>query len=100
MNWIVGLFLIILAICLLLIVTTIVSLPKLGDERANHIKMRAQSYTFVVVICVLLFEIINSIYITTWTDNSYDGIKPFSFLVTISVIYLISLLLSKKKYGG
>lgn len=100
MNWIVGLFLIILAICLLLIVTTLVSLPKLGDERANHIKMRAQSYTFVVVIGVLLFEIINSIYITTWTDSSYDGMKPFSFLVTISVIYLISLLLSKKKYGG
>lgn len=100
MNWVVGLFLIILAICLLLIVTTLVSLSKLGDERANHIKMRAQSYTFVVIIGVLLFEIINSIYITTWTDSSYDGMKPFSFLVTISVIYLISLLLSKKKYGG
>ena len=100
MDWIVGLFLIILAICILLIVTTLVSLPKLGDERTNYIKVKAQSYTFTVVIGVVLLEIIESIYLTTWTDSSYEGMNPFSFLVAISVIYLISLLLSKKKYGG
>ena len=90
----------ILAICIILIVTTLVSLPKLGDERANYIKMRAQSYAFVVVIGVLLLKIIESIYVKNWTDHSYEGMKPFSFLVTISVFYLISLLVSKKKYGG
>jgi len=99
MYWII-LSLIILAICLILIVTTLVSLPKLGDERTNYIKMKAQSYVFTVVIGVLLLEIIKSIYLTAWTDSSYEGMNPFSFLVTISVIYLISLLLSKKKYGG
>ncbi|MCM2980072.1 hypothetical protein SFC57_10530 [Niallia circulans] len=100
MNWIVALSLIIFAICTLLIVTNLVSLPKLGDERAIYIKMRAQSYTFVVVIGILLLEIIESIYVTTWTNSHYEGMKPFSLLVTISVIYLISLLLSKRKYGG
>ena len=99
MYWII-LSLIILAICLILIVTTLVSLPKLGDERTNYIKMKAQSYVFTVVIGVLLLEIIKSIYLTAWTDSSYEGMNPFSFLVTISVLYLISLLLSKKKYGG
>ena len=99
MYWII-LSLIILAICLILIVTTLVSLPKLGDERTNYIKMKAQSYTFTVVIGVVLLEIIESIYLTIWTDSSYKGMNPFSFLVSISVIYLISLLLSKKKYGG
>ena len=99
MYWII-LSLFILAICLILIVTTLVSLPKLGDERTKYIKMKAQSYTFTVVIGVVLLEIIESIYLTTWTDSSYEGMNPFSFLVAISVIYLISLLLSKKKYGG
>ena len=99
MYWII-LSLIILAICLILIVTTLVSLPKLGDERTNYIKMKAQSYVFTVVIGVLLLEIIESIYLTAWTDSSYEGMNPFSFLVAISVIYVISLLLSKKKYGG
>ncbi len=100
MDWMVGLFLIFFAICILLIVTTLVSLPKLGDERTKYIKMKAQSYTFAVVIGVVLLEIIESLYLTTWTDSSYGGINPFSFLVSISVIYLISLQFSKKKYGG
>lgn len=100
MDWILGLFLIIFAICIILIVTTLVSLPKLGDERTIYIKMKAQSYTFTVVIGIISLEIFESIYVTTWTDGSYEGISPVSFLVTISVIYLISLLFSKKKYGG
>ena len=100
MDWMLGLFFIILAICIILIVTTLVSLPKLGDERTNYIKMKAQSYTFTVVIGVVLLEIIESIYLTAWTDSSYEGINPVIFLVVISVIYLISLLFSKKKYGG
>ena len=100
MDWIVGLFLFILTCCIFLIVMTLGSLPKLGDERTIYIKMKAQSYTFTVVIGILLLEILESIYLTTWTDSTYEGIKPFSFLVIISVIYLISLLVSKKKYGG
>ena len=99
MYWII-LSLIILAICLILILTTLVSLPKLGDERTIYIKMKAQSYTFTVVIGVLLLEIIESIYLTIWTDSSYEGINPFIFLPVISVVYLISLLSSKRKYGG
>ena len=99
MYWII-LSLIILAICLILIVTTLVSLPKSGDERTIYIKMKAQSYTFTVIIGVLLLEIIESIYLTVWTDSSYEGINPFTFLPVICVVYLISLLSSKRKYGG
>jgi hypothetical protein len=100
MDWILVLFLIFFAICIILIVTTLVSLPKLGDERTIYIKMKAQSYTFTVVMGLLSLEVIESIYVTTWTDRSYEGVNPISFLVAISVIYLISLLFSKKKYGG
>ena len=100
MDWMVGLFFIVLAISIFLIIITLGSLPKLGDERTIYIKMKAQSYTFTVVIGVLLLEIVESIYLTTWTDSSYKGINPFIFLPVISVIYLISLLLSKRKYGG
>jgi len=100
MDWIVVLFFAILAICVLLIVTTLASLPKLGDERKNFIKMKAQSYTFTIAIGLLLIEIIQNVYLTFWTDGSYEGMNPFTFLVVISVVYLITLLSSKKKYGG
>ena len=100
MDWMVGLFFIVLAISIFLIIITLGSLPKLGDERTIYIKMKAQSYTFTVVIGVLLLEIVESIYLTIWTDRSYEGINPFIFLPVISIVYLISLQLSKRKYGG
>lgn len=100
MDWIAVLLIAILVLCVLLIIITLASLPKLGDERKNFIRMKAQSYTFTVVIGVLLFEIIEVIYLTFWTENAYDGISPFPFLVVISIIYLLALLFLKKKYGG
>ncbi|MRI86445.1 hypothetical protein GIY09_11370 [Aerococcaceae bacterium WS4759] len=100
MDWIVWLFLIILAVCIFLIAVTLLSLPKLGDERANFIKTKAQSYAFGVVIVLLILEVLESIYLTIWSESSYSGLNPLTFLVSISVIYLISLLLFKKKYDA
>lgn len=100
MDWILILFLGLLAIAVTLIVVTLINLPKLGDERKNLIKMKAQSYAFTVVIGYVLIEFGRNIYRTTWGNGSYKGMNPFIFLVAISVIYLISLLFTKKKYGG
>ncbi|MGE8205711.1 hypothetical protein ACQKP0_14235 [Heyndrickxia sp. NPDC080065] len=100
MNWMVVLFFAVLAICVLLIVITLASLPKLGDERRNFIKLKAQSYAFTIVIGLVLIEFIKSVYLTFWSDGSYKGMNPFTFLVAISVVYLISLLYNKKKYSG
>ncbi|MER2107331.1 MAG: hypothetical protein ABS949_10370 [Solibacillus sp.] len=100
MDWMLVLFLSFLVICVLLIVITLVSLPRMGDERKNFIKMKAQSYSFICIIGLLLFEIIEATYLAFWTDRSYEGMNPFSVLVTISIVYLITLLFSKKKYGG
>ncbi len=100
MDMAVVLFIAFLGICSLLILMTLVSLPKLGDERKVFIKLKAQSYTFTVVIGIALLEIIELLYLTTYKDSHYDGMNPFTFLVSISVIYLSALLFSKKKYGG
>lgn len=100
MDWIVILFLGLLAICVALIGFTLVTLPKLGDERKNLIQMKAQSYTFTIVIGYTLIKIGVNVYRTNWGNGSYEEINPFSFLIAISVIYLISLLFTKKKYGG
>lgn len=100
MDWIFIIFLGTLAICVALIIVTVVTLPKLGDERKNFVKMKAQSYTFTVVIGYTLIEIGRNIYRTTWGNGSYEGINPLTFLLTISVIYLISLLFTKNRYSG
>ena len=100
MDTAVLLFFAFLAICLLFIIMTLVTLPKLGDERKNFIKMKAQSYTFTVVVGIVLLEILELVYVTAIKDQRYEGMNPFAFLTAISVIYLSSLLISKKKYGG
>lgn len=88
-----------LAICGVLIVFTLVSLPKLGDERKNYIKMKAQSYAFTVVIVMLIIEMAEKIYLAFWGNSSYEGINPFPFLAAISIVYLITLLIYKKRYS-
>jgi len=96
MDWIIWAFLFsILGISAILIIVTLVSLPQLGDERKNLIKMKAQSYTFAVVMGYVLIQLFKNIY-----NGSNEGINPFIFLITISIIYLISLLFVRKKYGS
>ncbi len=81
MDWSVVLFFTVLAICVLLIVIVLASLPKLGDEKKNYIKMKAQSYVFTIAIGLALIEIIESVYLTFWTDSSYEGMNPLTFLI-------------------
>lgn len=100
MDWILIAFLGILVVCAILIIMTLASLPQLGDERKNFIKMKAQSYTFAVVVGYALIELFRNMYVNIWKGGSFSGINPFTFLVTISLVYLVSLLFFKKKYGG
>lgn len=96
MDWIVlTVFFIILGISAILIIGTLVSLPQVGDERKNLIKMKSQSYTFAVAMGYVLIQLFKNIY-----NGSNEGINPFTFLITTSIIYLISLLFFRKKYGS
>ena len=100
MNWAIVVFVVVTVISVILIGMTLISLVKLGDERKNMIKVKAQSYSFAVVVVILLFNIFKNIYVTTWGNGIYEGVNAFSFLAAISIVYLISLLVFKKKYGG
>lgn len=93
-------FYILLAIFVLAIVFTLISLPQLGDERKNLIKMKAQSSTFAVIIVYVLLEFLENIYRGYWGKGAYEGINPLNFLIVFSIMYLISLLFFKKKHGG
>lgn len=72
-----------------------------GDERKRFIYSKAQSYAFMVVIGMLLLEVAQSIFLTIQGNNSDKGfgISPIMFLTVISVIYLVTLLIYRKKYG-
>ena len=101
MDWLVlSLLCSFLVLCIVLIGFTLISLLNLGDERKKYIQMKAQSYAFAVVIGMLLLELGESIYFSFWGNGEYSGISPFTFLIAICTVYLMTLLIYKRKYGN
>ncbi len=58
------------------------------------------SYTFAVIVGVLLIEIGKSIYTVSVKDQAAEGMNPFILLVTTSIVYFVTLLYNKRKYGN
>ncbi|MFD2043711.1 hypothetical protein ACFSTA_04895 [Ornithinibacillus salinisoli] len=99
MDWVKIVYSVILLVCGILILVAASS--RKGDERREFIKAKAQSYSFIVVIGVLILEVAQSIYLTFQENASYNGfgISPIMFLTVILIIYLVTLLIYRKKYG-
>lgn len=72
-----------------------------GDERRKFINSKAQSYAFIVVIGMLILDVVQSIYLTIQGKTTYNdyGNSPLMSLTLISIIYLVTLLVYRKKYG-
>jgi hypothetical protein len=99
MDWVKIVYSVILLVCGILIL--VVASSRKGDERREYIKAKAQSYSFVVVIGVLILEVAQSIYLAfqeNTTNNGY-AISPIMFLTLILIIYLVTLLIYRKKFG-
>lgn len=73
-----------------------------NDERKKFINGKAQSYAFIVVVGMLLIEVGQSVFFTVGGNGTSagSGISPLMFLTVISVIYLLTLLVYRNKYGG
>ncbi|MGE7602416.1 hypothetical protein ACQKL5_07870 [Peribacillus sp. NPDC097675] len=96
MDWVKLVYSIILLVCGIVIL--VASSSKKGDERRKFINTKAQSYVFIVVTVVLLLDVAESIYRTV-QGNTHDGISPLVFLTLILIIYLLTLITYRKKYG-
>lgn len=96
MDWVKIVYAVILLVCGILIL--VATSTQKGDERRKFINMKAQSYAFIVVMGVLILEVAQSIYLT-FQGNTRNGISPLVFLSVISIIYLLTLLIYRKKYG-
>ncbi|MFC4353826.1 hypothetical protein ACFO0S_01940 [Chryseomicrobium palamuruense] len=72
------------------------------DERKKFINGKAQSYAFIVIVGMLLIEVGQAIFFTVQGNSTSigDGISPLMFLTVISIIYLLTILVYRNKYGG
>ncbi|MBP3950248.1 hypothetical protein [Bacillus suaedae] len=90
----------ILFISAILIVITVVSLPNVGAERKRMIKTKAKSFTFTIIITLLVIEASKDLYSVFWGNEPYVAKPPFALLSGAAFIYLSSLLFFKRKYGN
>ncbi|MEK4229239.1 hypothetical protein [Solibacillus sp. FSL H8-0538] len=92
-------FLSLIAVSIGIIIYTLYSIAKRQDERQNFIKSKAMSYTFGVVIGLLIIEIGLDIYHITTQQSINASVDPYVLLFTACIIYLASLLYYSRKYA-
>lgn len=92
------LFAIFLLACLVSIACMFVSLAKKGDERQQMIIAKASTWSFLVVMGSIVIRIIMRLAGIS-QDGSYIS-ALFSTLVAGSVVFLVSLIYYRKRYGG
>lgn len=99
MDWVKIVYSVILLVCGILIIGATYS--QKGDERRKFINTKAQSYAFTIVVGMLPLNVVQSVYLTIQGNppEHGSGISPLMFLTVISIIYLITLLSYRKKYG-
>ena len=86
-----GIFLLILII---LDIAMIVSLLITGDERRQLIVWKASAFTLLVVVGTLVLDVVESI-----VRVEAMLINPFIKLSVTAMVYLLTLLYYKKRYG-
>ena len=86
-----GIFLLILII---LDIAMIGSLLRTGDERRQLIVWKASAFTLLVVVGTLVLDVVESI-----VRVEAMLINPFIRLSVTAMVYLLTLLYYKKRYG-
>ena len=86
-----GIFFLILII---LDIAMIVSLLRTGDERRQLIVWKASAFTLLVVVGTLVLDVVESI-----VRVEAMLINPFIKLSVTAMVYLLTLLYYKKRYG-
>lgn len=73
----------------------LVSLSAPGDERGQIIVWKASAFTLLGMVGTLILEVIEN-----FVRSQEMAINPFVQLEVIAILYFVSLMYYKKKYGG
>jgi predicted PurR-regulated permease PerM len=99
MNTSIFISFIVILIALVLIVYLFISLSKQGDELQKYIKDKSVIQTFYFTIFYLVIISIPKMLYVDFIKGGKFGLNPFVVLAMISVYFLLSLMINKKKYG-
>lgn len=97
--WILGLILLVVD------VSVVISLFRKSDERREMIVWRASTYTFSIVIVMLVLDCVVTLFsavfnVTILTSGLDNHSSSFSTLTIISIIYFVTLKYNQRKCGN
>lgn len=92
-TWISYVFLAAYVVLLALIGFMLVSLARRGDERSRLIRTKAMSATFIATVVLLAAETVRV------QAGNREGTNPFWLLAAVSLLFLVFLIVYKKKFG-
>lgn len=78
---------------------TIYSIVKAGDERKQYLLMKSSYYTVIALVFILVILAVFKLTLSSGFDSNME-LHPLIMLGCLSIIFSISLLISKRKYGG
>ena len=91
MDWLFSVLVVAFAILIVLVFIVLALLLKQGDERYEHIKAKAITNSFMATVGYLVMKLCYGLY-ESGAQATSENKASLSFLITIAIIFLASLL--------
>ena len=88
-------FAVFLLVLIFLDLAMVVSMLRPGDERKQMIVWKTSASTLLVAVLMLVFNVVEAL-----IKKEPTLVNPFIHLSVVAMVYFVTLLVEKKRYGG
>ncbi len=88
-------FAVFLLVLIFLDLAMVVSMLRPGDERKQMIVWKTSASTLLVTVLMLVFNVVEAL-----IKKEPTLVNPFIHLSVVAMVYFVTLLVEKKRYGG
>lgn len=88
-------FLAFLLVLIFLDLAMVISMLRPGDERKQMIVWKTSASTLLVAVLMLVFDIVEAL-----IKGEAVLVNPFIHLSVVAMVYFVTLMVEKKRYGG
>ena len=88
-------FVVFLLVLIFLVLAMVISMLRPGDERKQMIVWKTSASTLLVAVLMLVFNVMEAL-----IKKEPTLVNPFIHLSVVAMVYFVTLLVEKKRYGG
>lgn len=88
-------FVVFLLVLIFLDLAMVISMLRPGDERKQMIVWKTSAFTLLVAVLMLVFNVVEAL-----IKKEPTLVNPFIHLSVVAMVYFVTLLVEKKRYGG